>query len=472
MLKKGILPLALSISALLMITTCSVGCAKQEEQAGSGKKLGANESSVTGSTKTQVVSIKHYIYQDENTLKYGKLPQQIGEFQKQNPGIHVEILPLVDNTSADEFTKKQDLMLASGEQMDVLYFKDVQALTAKLQSKVVEPLDGLALKMGVNLKGEYRGLIPFNGLLYAFPSQYSTWVTYINKDMLDAAKLEPPPADWTWEDYRYYAGRLTKGVGEKKVYGSYMHSWEWFNAVGYQNKIIDNPFYKKDGSANFDDPIFRIGLKYRYDLETVDKSQIPYIDILTQKIAYRSVFFSGKVAMMPQGTWMLTDINNKEKFPHTFKTILATYPRADKDSPVNFSNNGGSGCGYGINANSKFKEETFKYLYFLTTKGNDIGRTTLSPWKKADTSGILKGLIGSDDSLFDMNSLLKILNDPNKKDNDYTISPYFGVDVSNIFLEESQKYFLGVQTLDECIANLQIRSNEVITKAKNVEVLK
>ena len=58
----------------------------------------------------------------------------------------------------------------------------------------------------------------------------------INKDMLDAAGLDVPSLDWTWDDYREYAEKLTSGSGADTKYGSYFHSW---GAVTYGESVVE-----------------------------------------------------------------------------------------------------------------------------------------------------------------------------------------------------------------------------------------
>ena len=147
----------------------------------------------------------------------------------------------------------------------------------------------------------------------------------INKSMLDAAGFPIPKMNWTWNDYREYARKLTKGEGQDKVYGSYFHTFKNYGLMGVYSTKMDNAYYK-DGSLNFDDPNLKDWLKFRYDMENVDKTSVPLMDIKTSKLAYRNEFFTGKVAMVPTGTWMLAEIKDI-KWPHDFQTTFAPLPK-------------------------------------------------------------------------------------------------------------------------------------------------
>ena len=63
-------------------------------------------------------------------------------------------------------------------------------------------------------------------------------------------------------------------------------------------------------------------------------------------MAYREMFFIGKVAMMPQGTWLLGDLKDIDKYPHDFETTFASLPRLTKDQTPN-ATIGSGGRGHG-----------------------------------------------------------------------------------------------------------------------------
>ncbi len=71
-----------------------------------------------------------------------------------------------------------------------------------------------------------------NGDLYAAPVNWDTVGLFYNKDLFDAAGLEYPSADWTWDDFAEAAAALTDP--ENDVYGAAVYS-EYQN--GYPNWI-------------------------------------------------------------------------------------------------------------------------------------------------------------------------------------------------------------------------------------------
>lgn len=457
------------VSAVLMVTfllsAVLSGCGGTTSTSDSSK-AGDTSSASSAVTPTKVVTLKFYTPTDEVTNKQRKWPEFIAQFEKNNPGIKVEMAPLVANVNNEEYKKKADLMIAAGEQLDLVRSSALYELTEWVDNGVLEPLDEHAKKAGVNLLDEYKGIAPYKDKIYAIPEEITPWLVFINKDMLDAAGLPVPPRDWTWDDYREYAKKLTKGEGANKVYGSFMNDWSNFFTVGVQSEIFDTPFFTKDNKQNFDHPAFREGLQFRYDLENTDKSQVPYTDMSSQKLKYRTQFFSGKVAMVCMGSWLVTDIQLKDKYPHTFKTTFATYPRWTKDSKANTSYLDGAGIGWSINAKSSNKEEAYKFLTALTSEGLEMGHNTWTAWKKTNADEMIRGIVGPDESLYDLEAFKNVIFDPERVDNIVTKSGPGESEIIDAFTEESEKYFVGGQSLDSTLKNTIDKANAIIAKAK------
>ena len=68
----------------------------------------------------------------------------------------------------------------------------------------------------------------------------------------------------------------------------------------------------------------------RYDMENVDHCSTPLADVKALNMNYRDQFFNGNIAMLPMGTFMLSDIGN-EKYSPDFVTTFARQPLWDKD---------------------------------------------------------------------------------------------------------------------------------------------
>ncbi|MBS6642216.1 MAG: extracellular solute-binding protein [Clostridiaceae bacterium] len=448
-------------------TKTDEGASKADAGSGAAQEQGASKESAGESAGDgEQVVLKWYTETDEVSNKNVYKTQEIADaFMEKYPNVKVEVQPLVANTNNEEYAKKVDLMLASGEQIDIMNFSSSSNVMQKINAGVLEPLNEYAENRGVDLKNDYKGAMEVDGKIYQIVNQDSAYIVFINEDMLREAGLENPPIDWTWEGYADYAEKLTKGEGRDKVYGSYFHTWNDFYQIGTLGVIPGNSFYKEDGSANFDHPAIKGFMEFRNRIENVDQISMPYIDIKTQNLAYRSLFFDSKVAMMPQGTWMLTDIKDQEKYPHTFRTTFAALPRYDETAAPNTTIST-YGLGYCVNANSKHKQEAFDLINFITSEGYNISKAFLSPWKEADHAAIAASIMGDDQSLYDLDAFNKVMYESDMIENNKTYIPVYDREIDAIQAEEGEKYLTGLQDIDTTINNMQTRATEIIEKNK------
>lgn len=450
----GVLALAMSASILTSCGTTPAGSAS----------VSRGDSTSDSASQEQIV-LKWYTESDENTNKNYGWDKVVAAYEELHPNVKVEVQPLVANTSSAEYLKKVDLMLASDEQIDIINFAGSGAVAQKVEAGVLAPLDEYAAAAGVDLEEEYRGVSRIDGSIYCLPNSDAAYVVFINEEMLKAAGLPMPPRDWTWEEYAEYAKAMTTGEGRDKVYGSYFHTWSDFYQIGTLGVIPDNMYYKEDGSANFDHPAFRTWMGFIDQIENKDNDQMSYTDIKTQNIAYRNLFFNGQVAMLPMGTWMLSDIKDVEKYPHAFRTVFATLPRFDETAAPNTTINTAYGGGFAVNANCAHKQEAFDFIRFLTSEGFDISKSFLSPWVNGDHEGIAKAIMGEDTSLYDMDSYIAVMQDPEIVYNNKLTVKATDAEIDEVLLEEAEMYLVGGKSLDDMLESLQSRAQEIIDKS-------
>ena len=66
----------------------------------------------------------------------------------------------------------------------------------------------------------------------------------------------------------------------------------------------------------------------------------------------------------------------------------------------------------------------------------------------------------------DAEALTKVMEDPDWVDSFETYTPEYQSEIDSILTEETDKYLLGSQSLDDTIKNLMDRGNEVIEENK------
>jgi multiple sugar transport system substrate-binding protein len=147
--------------------------------------------------------------------------------------------------------------------------------------------------------------------LYAGPVNWDTVVIFYNKDLLDAAGLPYPSADWTWDDFAAYAQMLTNsGSYGAAVYSGYQ--------TGYANWIASTGIPPVVGAARR-----QCTLRERRSLQALDylrdlfnKGYMPSVSTIGGSSGDDAFNFwlAGKVAMITGGSWKLPDALNRAKF--------------------------------------------------------------------------------------------------------------------------------------------------------------
>lgn len=136
-----------------------------------------------------------------NPAEDAALTARLDEFMAANPGITVEFVPSTDHTVT------MQTAFASGTYPEVFYI-DSSRLPDWASAGVVAIGD----ESIENPDGFYQPLLDvfnFEGDLYCPPKDFSTMALQYNKDLFDAAGLEYPTAEWTWDDLYSAAEALT-----------------------------------------------------------------------------------------------------------------------------------------------------------------------------------------------------------------------------------------------------------------------
>lgn len=193
------------------------------------------------------------IAQDASTLLWGMWgsPEEIATHQAvadaymaQNPDVTIE---LWSQPWGDYFTKL-DTLFAAGDGTaipDVFFLFPVPSYAAR---GVLNNLDPFVESSGMDLSDYWPGAIDstsFEGSVYGFPRDSAVETLYYNKDHFDAAGLDYPTDEWTWDDLRAAAEALTvkESSGRVSRYGLAMEGGKYFNWVGANGgAILDDMF--------------------------------------------------------------------------------------------------------------------------------------------------------------------------------------------------------------------------------------
>lgn len=382
--------LSIILSTVLASTLILSGCGNSGSESGASK------------TDNGVTTIKYYNW--DNEAQQAGTDAMLQEFMDQNPDIKVEHVVLVPGDSV-EMLKKLDFLISSGEAIDVIQFPSLGGVLERAERGALAPLNEFYEKESLVPEDEYFVNPKLGDKYYGMQYTKSTNYVMLNKDALDEAGLEVPKYGWTWDDYREYAKKLTKGEGVDKRYGSYFHTWELYMNAPAQTMMKD-PFVYEDGTTILADPTYKYFFQLRKDMEEKDKSAKPYSDVLAAKLNYRTEFFNEEAAMILTGNFTIADPGNTEQYPHEFKTAFAPVPVPPAGwEPKEYEGKYfTSGNMLAMGANSANKEASFKLMRFMTTADSD-NRLEFSGYKKANNEELLTKLVAGKEDMYDMDSL-------------------------------------------------------------------
>ena len=150
----------------------------------------------------------------EREMMEGMLKQ----FEAENPGIKVKYEIIQDN-----YEVKIKTMLAAKTAPDVFYadifwVKPLMKRGVLLSLNKYMPTTGT--KIGDFLPSLMEGFT-YKGEVYGIPKDFNTLAIFYNKEMFDAAGIAYPSGNWTWDDFRAAAKKLTKVSSDpaKSQYG-------------------------------------------------------------------------------------------------------------------------------------------------------------------------------------------------------------------------------------------------------------
>lgn len=385
----------------------------------------------------------------------------LAEYKKEKPSVTVEYEELVENNDSEEGLKKLDLLIASGSNLDVVMFPSAAEYSKRVGLDLLAPLDDLLSAEGIKVTDEYTVDPSLDGKVYALPDTYENYFVLLNKEMLDKAGL-PVPTDWTWDDFYDYSRKLTSGEGANKIYGTYFHSWPMYMQLGLLNQSKDNNLVN-NGVLKVDSPEVRKSLEIRNQTENVDKSAIPYSDTISQKLAYRSVYFSKKAAMIVTGNWMINEAGGSDEFPATFVSAFAPMPSNSKGEPSGVSPANGNFMG--VLKKSEHQQAAYDFIRWYTTKGEQWSNV-YSAWKKQDVDQFISGLktkLKSPD-MIDADSLTYVMK--NSPTTPLNLPPAYQSELEEAYVKEAEKYVLGQQDLETTVAKASAALQKIVDANK------
>lgn len=386
------------------------------------------------------VTLDYYTWSDEKTY----IPQETAAFEKANPGIklHTIVIP------SSDYDNKMQVLLSGGTNIDIMDVRNISSLSSYVKGQAIANMSELIQrdKYDISPYGTLYEKYAIDNVYYGLPVRGSCWLLYYNKDLFDKEKVEYPK-QMTWENFETLAKQLTHGDGTGKQYGAYLTTWV-YNQMAIQKGVSlldDNPA-----------PALKYSLEVFNKMFNVDKSAMGVAEQKAVNADAYAEFESGKFAMMINGDWSfsLLDADIKDgKTKINYDVAPLPVPDGVED--------GTSHCNYSfvsIAANSKHKEEGWKYAKFLCGEegASVLAKTMNFPAFHSDAvkDVYLKATNKSGaGAVFDSKLVQEMPADLRFSE------------VSTAFNEQSELYLLGERSLDDVMKTFLDKRAGILSKS-------
>ncbi len=341
-----------ALAALTLVAGCSSGGAKTDPTGGT---------TTTPADQPVTISYTNFVANGGNEENLAKI---VDAFEAENPNITVNVTTL---PYGDYFTALQTDLVA-GTQADVfdIEFANYRAYVEAGVAAPITVADAAAYKP--SLLDAYST----DGVQYALPSSFSTVVLFFNKDLFDAAGVDYPTADWTWEDETAASNAIANKAGD--VWGDYQPFTynEYYKAVAQAG----GSFLSEDGTkVNFNTPE---GIKAAHWLVDKVGGVMPAAGDSTTD-SDSELFSTGRLAMWHTGIWMFSSIQEAG-----FNWDIAVEPGLTQQASHLFSN------AVMVSAASKNQEAAAKFAEFYTSSQVTIDARLAADWELPPVADVSK----------------------------------------------------------------------------------
>ena len=376
-------------------------------------------------------------------------------------GIHVVVQPVPGDE--DEYKAKINIDLMSGSNVDVVETLGPKDYSRQVSAGFFMPLNEVVEAAGIDPYELYGANLPVedDGNYYALPFKQEMYCVFYNKAIFDEAGVPYPEGPWTWDEYVETAQKLTDK--SKGIYGSFMNAdLPWMYMPAQQLAV---PFYKEDGSCNFDDPVFREYAEWFKHISNELGIQPSVAELEAENANWNYYALEGyRLAMFPQGNWFTRLLNSQEDYPKDWDYGVAPLPSAGEGGENNLVS-----LGYvAINKNAAHPEEALTYALWIAENQwkYEGGIPAFATMSEEDQQLAFGSIAEASHGQVTVDDLYQNLVNTGLGSVSSDIVGTAAAEYYNIVKEELSSYNMDLQNLDTAIANIVKRVNEAIANAE------
>ena len=376
-------------------------------------------------------------------------------------GIHVVVQPVPGDE--DEYKAKINIDLMGGSDVDVVETLGPKDYSRQVSAGFFMPLNEAVEEAGIDPYEIYGANLPVedDGNYYALPFKQEMYCVFYNKAIFDEAGVPYPEGPWTWDEYVETAQKLTDK--SRGVYGSFMNAdLPWMYMPAQQLAV---PFYKEDGSCNFDDPVFKEYAEWFKYISNELGVQPSVAELEAENANWNYYALEGyRLAMFPQGNWFTRLLNSQEDYPKDWNYGVAPLPSAGEGGENNLVS-----LGYvAINKNAAHPEEALTYALWIAENQwkYEGGIPAFATMSEEDQQLAFSSIAEASHGQVTVDDLYQNLVNTGLGSVSSDIVGTAAAEYYNIVKEELSSYNMDLQDIDTAIANIVSRVNEAIANAE------
>ena len=260
---------------------------------------------------------------------------------------------------------------ASGGQMPDVFWMHSNTAQMYMENDLIYPLDDfIAEDDAIDLSNYYEGIVELyksNGVQYALPKDHDTIALLYNKALFDKYGVEYPTDDWSWDDVLAAATAISEAGKDDGVYGYAINTSNnqdgWYNLIyDYGGQVITDDH--KGTTIGSEEA--KAGMEMMRKILEVAAPQTTVAETGTD-----SLFQSGLVGMITQGSWMINSFYKAENSAD-YAWALIPYGDANGNGACDDGERWScyNGLGWGISYQVEDPQACYDLIsYFCSEKG-------------------------------------------------------------------------------------------------------
>ncbi len=279
-----------------------------------------------------------------------------------NPEVKVEVIDW------DNYWTLLEAGASGGEMPDVFWMHSNTAQMYMENDMLLKLNDYVDADDSIDMSKYYEGVKDLytrdDGGIYALPKDHDTIALLYNKAIFDQYGVDYPTDDWSWDDVYEAAKKITEG-SNGDVYGYAVNTSN--NQDGWYNFVYDygaNVVGEDHKSTTIGSDESKAGMEMCRKLLTVGAPQSVLAETGTD-----SLFQSGKVAMITQGSWMINTFYTAENHDD-YAWAMIPYGDANGNGKCDEGERWSAynGLGWAANANVSNPDECYGLIAYLCSE--------------------------------------------------------------------------------------------------------